>query len=103
MILVSMNLRKSDKDIERLTTEYRVDSEEQNKILQDLENRLSEIENGSEAMKTLDPEFEKQLTGLTTLFDEYKKKELIEEIIQWVVIGGLTAYVIRDIWKPWFQ
>lgn len=53
-------------------------------------------------MKTLDPEFEQQLKNLTSSFGEYKKKELIEDIIQWVVIGGLTAYATRDTWKPWF-
>ena len=71
LILVSMNLRKSGKDIERLTTEYREDSLQVERRLLSIEEGLSEIESASGDMNQLEPEFEKQLTGLTTLFDEY--------------------------------
>ena len=96
-LLKSAQICKSWNDIEKLTVEFKADSEEQNERLSSLEKDLSEIENGSEDIKMLDPEFGLQLTNS---FREFKKKELIEDIIQWVVIGGFTAYATRDTWNP---
>ena len=100
---VSMSLKEFGNDIEKLTTESKADSQEQNKRLDNLEKDFREIENGSGDMKKLDPEFELQLKNLTSSFGEFKKKELIEDIIQWVVIAGLTAYATRDTWSPCFN
>lgn len=98
-----MSLKEFGNDIETLTIEYKADSEEQNERLSNLEKDLNEIENGSGDLNQLDPEFEKQLTGLTTLFGEYMKKELIEDIIQWTLLTLLSVYIIDDAWDNAFK
>ncbi len=82
-----------------LTEKYKADSLKAETRLSNLEGDLNRIESGSEDMKQLDQEFKKQLTDLTSSFNEHKKKELIEDIVQWGTIGLLTVYVVSQVWR----
>ncbi len=98
LVLVSTSLKGLGGDIETLTEDWKTDSANQNLRLDSLEQGLSEIESVSVDLKELPSELETLQINWTNSFDEYKQKELIEDVVQWTIITVLSAYLVKDIW-----